>query len=49
MALLDGVLIAIVLLLALAVIAGVSRMLADEDGDARPDAPWPRHRGHHRR
>jgi hypothetical protein len=39
--LLDGALIGLVMLLAIGVIAGVSRMLADEDGDGRPDAPWP--------
>ncbi len=42
MTLLDAALIALVVLLALGVIAGVSRMLGDDDGEDHPDAPWPR-------
>lgn len=49
MTILDGALIVLVLLLLLGVIAGVSRMLADEDGDGLPDAPWPHRWGHHPR
>jgi hypothetical protein len=42
MTLLDGALIALVVLLVLGVVAVVSRLLADEDGDGHPDGPWPR-------
>lgn len=42
MTLLDGALIGLVVLLAGGITAGILRMLADEDGDGRPDAPWPR-------
>jgi hypothetical protein len=44
MAVLDGALIALVVLLALGVIAGVLRMLADQDGDGRPEWGPSRHR-----
>jgi hypothetical protein len=35
--------------LAMGVVAVVSRLVADEDGDGHPDAPWPRwsSRGRH--
>lgn len=36
MAVLDGALIALVVLMTLGVIAGVLRMLSDQDGDGRP-------------
>ena len=42
MTLLDGALILLVVVLALGVIAGVTWMLRDEEGDDHPDAPWPR-------
>jgi hypothetical protein len=49
MTFLDGALIGLVVMLALGVVAVVSRLVADEDGDGHPDAPWPRwsSRGRH--
>jgi hypothetical protein len=44
MAVLDGALIALVVLLTLGVIAGVLRMLADQDGDGRPEGDPNGHR-----
>ena len=42
MTLLDGALVALVVILVIGVIVLVTRMLADEDGDGHPDGPWPR-------
>ena len=42
MTLLDGALIALVLLLLIGVMVVIARMLADEDGGDHPDSPWPR-------
>ena len=49
MTFLDAALIGLVVLIAIGVIAGVSRMLADEDGDGDPDGPWPRWSSHDHR
>lgn len=46
MSLLDGALIALVMLAALGVLAVVARMLSDADGDGIPDVPWPPWRRH---
>ena len=46
MTLLDGALIALVMLAALGVVAVVARMLSDADGDGIPDVPWPPWRQH---
>jgi hypothetical protein len=42
MTFLDGALIALVVVLVMGVVAVVSRLVADEDGDGHPDTPWPR-------
>ena len=42
MTLLDGALIALVLLLLIGVMVVIARMLADEEGAGHPDSPWPR-------
>jgi len=42
MTLLDGALIGLVVMLLIGVIAVISRLLADEDGDGHPEGPWPR-------
>ena len=42
MTVVDGVLIGLVILLAIGLVVGVYRLLADEDGMGRPDAQWPR-------
>ncbi len=42
MTLLDGALVALVVILVIGVTVLVTRMLADEDDDSHPDGPWPR-------
>jgi hypothetical protein len=42
MTLLDGALIALVVVLVSGVVAVIWRLLRDEDGDGHPDGPWPR-------
>lgn len=41
MTLLDGALIALVVILVIGVSAVIWRLLSDEDGDGHPDGPWP--------